>query len=70
MPWRLEISEAKLHCKVGIIESEKVIVGSYNWTPAANNENDENTLVIKNADIAQLFTDAFNELWHEVLVAF
>ena len=68
VPVKLEVdAEAKLHHKVGIIDGETVILGSYNWTRAANDENDENTLVVTNAAIGRMFTDAFDELWNGVL---
>ena len=68
IPTKLEVNpKRKLHHKVGIIDKERVILGSYNWTLPANLENDENTVVIKNSDIAKMFTDAFDELWSTVL---
>lgn len=68
VPVKVENTSAKLHHKVGIIDNKKVIVGSYNWTLSANEENDENVIVVSNADIADLFTRAFDELWNNVLV--
>jgi|GEM_PF-3311362 len=67
IPVKVESTSAKLHHKVGIIDNKTVILGSYNWTLSANDRNDENVLVISNPDIAGLFTDAFNELWEDVL---
>lgn len=68
VPVKIENTDAKLHHKVGIIDNKKVILGSYNWTLSANEENDENSVVISNSDIANLFTQAFDELWNDVLV--
>jgi phosphatidylserine/phosphatidylglycerophosphate/cardiolipin synthase-like enzyme len=69
-PVKLEIDpDRKLHHKVAIIDGRRVVLGSYNWTRPANEENDENTLVLSNRDVADLFTEAFDELWTEVLVA-
>jgi len=68
VPVKLEKnSNAKLHHKTAIIDNKTVIMGSYNWTLAANEKNDENTVVVSNTDIAKIFTDAFEELWNEVL---
>ncbi|MFW6156231.1 MAG: phospholipase D-like domain-containing protein [Armatimonadota bacterium] len=70
VPVRVERNpNAKLHHKVAIIDEARVILGSYNWTLAANNRNDENLLVLSNREVAGLFTAAFDELWDEVLVA-
>ena len=69
-PVRLERNpNAKLHHKVAIIDGRQVILGSYNWTRPANNQNDENILVLSSRAVADLFTAAFDELWHDVLVA-
>ncbi len=67
-PVKLEKTSAKLHHKIGIIDNKKTIIGSYNWTLAANEENDENIIVIGNPDIASYFSEAFEELWNDVLV--
>ena len=64
---KVENTDAKLHHKVGIIDNKKVILGSYNWTLSANNDNDENIVVISNPEIADMFTKAFGELWDHVL---
>jgi phosphatidylserine/phosphatidylglycerophosphate/cardiolipin synthase-like enzyme len=70
VPVRLECNaRVKLHHKVAIIDGKRVILGSYNWTLPANDENDENTLVLSSDEVAALFTDAFDELWDGVLVA-
>lgn len=68
VPVKIENTDAKLHHKVGIIDNKKVILGSYNWTLSANEENDENVVVISSSDIAGFFTKAFDELWNNVLV--
>ena len=42
-----------------------VWVGSHNWTNSANNTNDENSLVIHDATIANLFYQEFNALFNQ-----
>lgn len=54
-----------LHHKYGIVDEGTtsdplVITGSHNWTYSANHDNDENTLIIHDATIANLF---YQE-WH------
>ena len=44
-----------------------MILGSYNWTRPANDENHENMLIVRNPAIGKMFTDAFDELWNDVL---
>jgi phosphatidylserine/phosphatidylglycerophosphate/cardiolipin synthase-like enzyme len=37
-----------------------VVTGSHNWSNAAENDNDENTLILKSADIANLYTQEYS----------
>jgi phosphatidylserine/phosphatidylglycerophosphate/cardiolipin synthase-like enzyme/DNA/RNA endonuclease YhcR with UshA esterase domain len=61
----------QFHHKYGIIDAEipgsdpTVITGSHNWTAAAQNINDENTLVIYDEDIANLYRQEFYQRWCE-----
>jgi len=58
-----------LHHKYGIVDEDAVnsdplvIVGSHNWTSAAETNNDENTLIIHDATIANLYAQEFNARW-------
>ncbi|HVN48994.1 MAG TPA: phospholipase D-like domain-containing protein, partial [Bacteroidota bacterium] len=55
-----------LHHKYGIIDagtkasSQYVITGSHNWTSSAENSNNENTLIINNTRIANLYLQEFS----------
>ncbi len=57
--------KATLHHKLAIIDANwqnsdpQVITGSHNWSNSANNRNDENTLIIHNADIAKQYLQQF-----------
>ncbi|MEO1714552.1 MAG: phospholipase D-like domain-containing protein, partial [Bacteroidota bacterium] len=63
--------QTQFHHKYAIVDPDEldsdplVITGSYNWTNAAENRNDENTLVIHDADIANQFVQEFEERWGE-----
>lgn len=58
-----------LHHKYGIVDADavnsdpQVIVGCHNWTSSAEERNDENTLIIHDATIANLYTQEFNARW-------
>ncbi len=58
-----------LHHKYAIIDEGSstaqpyVITGSQNWTYSGNTFNDENTLIFKDADIANIFRQEFQNLW-------
>ncbi|MGC1307889.1 MAG: phospholipase D-like domain-containing protein [Phormidesmis sp.] len=53
----------KLHHKFAVIDASTVIVGSQNWSEAANTENDETLLVIRNATVAAHFNREFERLY-------
>ncbi|GAB5491655.1 MAG: phospholipase D-like domain-containing protein [Phototrophicaceae bacterium] len=48
-----------LHHKVFIIDESTVITGSFNFSNNAVESNDENVLIIRDTDIAALYTDEF-----------
>jgi phosphatidylserine/phosphatidylglycerophosphate/cardiolipin synthase-like enzyme len=52
-----------MHHKVIIIDGETVVLGSYNFSRSAEERNDENTLIIHNVDIANLFEDEFERIY-------
>ena len=51
-----------IHNKFCIIDERIVIDGSYNWTILAENNNDENIVVIENGSAIESFIDAFSRL--------
>ena len=53
----------KLHHKFAVIDDTTVIVGSQNWSHAANTENDETLLVIQNPTVAAHFNREFERLY-------
>lgn len=53
----------KLHHKFGLIDDRTVIVGSQNWSKAANDTNDENLLVIQSPTVAAHFRREFERLY-------
>lgn len=58
-----------IHHKYAIIDEADpnsdpiVITGSHNWSSAAESSNDENTLIIHDAAIANIFAQEFNARW-------
>jgi phosphatidylserine/phosphatidylglycerophosphate/cardiolipin synthase-like enzyme len=45
----------KLHHKFALIDRRIIITGSHNWSPNANERNDETLLIIENATLAEHF---------------
>ena len=56
----------KMHMKSAVIDDQYVIHGSMNWTAAGATKNDENTLIIKNSDLALKQKSFFNSLWNSI----
>jgi len=60
----------KLHHKFAVVDvhgsDPTVILGSYNWTESGAYENDENTLIIHDAALAQAYYDEWLRLWSEI----
>ena len=60
-----------LHHKYGVVDANYpgsdpvVITGSHNWTQSAESSNDENTILIHDADYAMLYQSEFNRRWVE-----
>ena len=64
----------QLHHKLAIIDHDApdqdpiVLTGSHNWSSSAENTNDENTLVIHSAAIANQYYQEFSARWNELTV--
>ncbi len=54
-----------MHHKFVVIDDQFVITGSYNWSAAAENRNDENVVVINGEEVARLFKAEFERVWSE-----
>ncbi|MEW6085145.1 MAG: phospholipase D-like domain-containing protein [Chloroflexota bacterium] len=60
---RLDGIEGQMHHKVFIIDEAIVVLGSYNFSRAAEERNDENLLIIYDEAIAQQFIMEFERVW-------
>ncbi|ADY73233.1 phospholipase D/Transphosphatidylase [Desulfurobacterium thermolithotrophum DSM 11699] len=53
-----------MHNKYAVIDGKTLITGSFNWTRSAEKRNDENLVVIKNAnEVIKAYKDNFEKLW-------
>ncbi len=52
-----------LHHKVVVVDERIVITGSLNFSDNANDSNDENVIIVDNADIAALYLEEFGQVW-------
>jgi phosphatidylserine/phosphatidylglycerophosphate/cardiolipin synthase-like enzyme len=60
---RLDRRAAAMHHKVAIIDSHIIITGSFNWSAAANEDNNENMLVIDSQPWAVAYESEFQRVW-------
>lgn len=57
-----------MHQKFAVIDRQMVFTGSYNWTHSAENLNDENLLLFRDAGpLAEEYRKAFLKLWERKL---
>jgi phosphatidylserine/phosphatidylglycerophosphate/cardiolipin synthase-like enzyme len=63
VPVRQDGNPKFLHDKIIIIDNHLVISGSFNFSSNATDNNDENVIMIDNADIASLYMQEFAKLW-------
>ena len=64
---KIEDFAGKVHHKFAVIDVEgsdpTVILGSYNWTDSGAYDNDENTLIIHDLDLARAYYAEWQRLW-------
>ncbi|HET9909985.1 MAG TPA: phospholipase D-like domain-containing protein [Anaerolineales bacterium] len=63
VPARRDGNPSFLHHKVIVIDERIVVTGSMNYSTNAEESNDENVLIIDNAEIARLYTQEFERVW-------
>lgn len=63
VPVRQDGNPSFLHHKVIIIDNSTVITGSLNFSANADESNDENVIILENADIASLYSQEFERMW-------
>jgi len=62
---RLDGNTYMMHHKVIIVDDEIVVLGSFNFSEAADSMNDENVLIVHDRGIASLFRDEFRRIYRE-----
>ena len=62
---KLDGNPYKLHHKVMIIDHRYVVTGSYNFTQNAENNNDENALIIDSKNLANIYEKEFSKVYQQ-----
>jgi phosphatidylserine/phosphatidylglycerophosphate/cardiolipin synthase-like enzyme len=65
LPVKVDGNKYTMHHKIIILDESTVITGSFNFTKSADQENDDNVLVIHNPDLAKLYLQEFDRVWGE-----
>lgn len=63
LPVKTDRGRGLMHHKVIIIDAERVIMGSYNFSRNASRSNDENILIIDSREVAKEFLAEFRRLY-------
>lgn len=70
VPLKVEVFGGKVHDKFAVVDVEGdnpvVILGSYNWTKAGAFDNDENTLIVHDAALAQAYYEEYQRLYDAI----
>jgi phosphatidylserine/phosphatidylglycerophosphate/cardiolipin synthase-like enzyme len=63
VPVRQDGNSSFMHNKVIVVDERYVITGSLNFSTNAEENNDENVIIIDNPDIAKLYMQNFERIW-------
>jgi phosphatidylserine/phosphatidylglycerophosphate/cardiolipin synthase-like enzyme len=53
-----------MHDKIMIVDGKVVLTGSFNWSNNAENENNENLLIITSTSLATTYENEFQKIWN------
>lgn len=76
-PWLVPISAVgiplleggdKFHHKFAVLDENRVIVGSHNWSNAANHTNDETLIVIESSFVVKEYFEEFNRAYRRSII--
>lgn len=65
LPVRQDGNGSFLHDKVIIIDNNIVVTGSLNFSSSADEENEENVVILDNPEIAALYLQEYQKLWDQ-----
>jgi phosphatidylserine/phosphatidylglycerophosphate/cardiolipin synthase-like enzyme len=65
IPVRQDGNSSFLHDKIIIIDNSIVVTGSLNFSSNADNENEENVVILDNPEIAALYLQEYKKLWNQ-----
>jgi phosphatidylserine/phosphatidylglycerophosphate/cardiolipin synthase-like enzyme len=60
---RIDGNDGQMHHKVFVVDGKIVVLGSYNFSNAAEERNDENIIIVYNEKIADFFMEEFDRVY-------
>jgi phosphatidylserine/phosphatidylglycerophosphate/cardiolipin synthase-like enzyme len=60
---RNDTNSGLMHHKTAVIDGYVILTGSFNWSAAAEERNNENMMILRSEDLARVFEDAFQTIW-------
>jgi phosphatidylserine/phosphatidylglycerophosphate/cardiolipin synthase-like enzyme len=66
IPVKVENWGGKMHMKSAVIDDDKLVTGSMNWTSAGEYSNDENTILVQSPQLAAQYSKFFDKIWNEI----
>ncbi|HNE05545.1 MAG TPA: phospholipase D-like domain-containing protein [Anaerolineales bacterium] len=67
LPVRQDGNSSFLHDKVIIVDNSIVVTGSLNFSSSADEENEENVVILDNPEIAALYLQEYQKLWDQAM---
>lgn len=64
-----EGTRPKFHHKFCVLDGERTITGSYNWTVLADEENYENLVILPGAKVGAKYAEEFERIWKDGTIA-
>jgi phosphatidylserine/phosphatidylglycerophosphate/cardiolipin synthase-like enzyme len=61
---RNDTNPSYMHDKIMIVDGKIVLTGSFNWSNNAENENNENLLIITSTSLATTYENEFQKIWN------
>ncbi len=60
---RNDTNSGLMHHKTAIVDGYVILSGSFNWSAAAEDRNNENLMILRSEELASVFEDAFQAVW-------
>ncbi|MBK7451817.1 MAG: hypothetical protein IPP55_15875 [Anaerolineales bacterium] len=67
LPVRQDGNSSFLHDKIIIIDNSIVVTGSLNFSSSADEDNEENVIILDNPEIAGLYLQEYQKLWDQAV---